>query len=597
MLLKIPYPNIFTPTFKPATQIVKKICLLLLFLIISCVPIKNGAIGNKGAKLPWSKGAIVTAANPHAVEAAIEILKKGGSAVDAAIAAHSVLGLVEPQSSGLGGGGFMLTYDYKSEEMSFMDGREVAPAKATVDMFMNGDTVMPFIEAWQSGKAVGVPGIVALYTTAHNKYGKLPWPSLFEYAIKLADDGFIVSPRLANFVETAQYRGRLSINKGSKDYFYPGGVPIKKGDLLKNLKYAATLKRISKEGESAFYKGSIAQSIVDAAKADPNPGKLDLDDLSAYRTKIRPVICGPYRDMEICTTSPPSSGVTQIMITGLYDYLIDDEDDAHQKVIAFVDAQRLAYADRDYYFGDPDEIDIPIEALINPKYLQKRAKERFQPNQKSFYGDPSIVMNSLEELPSWGNDKTEEAAGTTHLSIIDRQGNAVSMTATIESAFGSHRWSSGFLLNNEMTDFSREVPKDGARVANAVAPNRRPRSSMSPTMVFDNNNNLLMITGSPGGNSIPAYVSKNIIGVLDWGLDAQSATDHPNIVARGENVKVENRTAEGKLIWEVLKNKGYNVQGFRRSEVSGVHSVVVLPDKLEGAADKRREGIVRTLKD
>jgi gamma-glutamyltranspeptidase/glutathione hydrolase len=285
------------------------------------------------------------------------------------------------------------------------------------------------------------------------------------------------------------------------------------------------------------------------------------------------------------------------MIAGLYDYLIDDKDDAHQKVIAFVDAQRLAYADRDYYFGDPDEIDIPIEALINPKYLKKRAKERFQPNQKSFYGDPSIVMNSLEELPSWGNDKTEEAAGTTHLSIIDRQGNAVSMTATIESAFGSHRWSSGFLLNNEMTDFSREVPKDGARVANAVAPNRRPRSSMSPTMVFDNNNNLLMITGSPGGNSIPAYVSKNIIGVLDWGLDAQSATDHPNIVARGENVKVENRTAEGKLIWEVLKNKGYNVQGFRRSEVSGVHSVVVLPDKLEGAADKRREGIVRTLKD
>ena len=270
-------------------------------------------------------------------------------------------------------------------------------------------------------------------------------------------------------------------------------MPIKKGDLLKNLKYAATLKRISKEGESAFYNGSIAQSIVDATKTDPNPGKLDLDDLSAYRTKIRPVICGPYRDMKICTTSPPSSGVTQIMIAGLYDYLIDDKDDAHQKVIAFVDAQRLAYADRDYYFGDPDEIDIPIEALINPKYLKKRAKERFQPNQKSFYGDPSIVMNSLEELPSWGNDKTEEAAGTTHLSIIDRQGNAVSMTATIESAFGSHRWSSGFLLNNEMTDFSREVPKDGARVANAVAPNRRPRSSMSPTMVFDNNNNLLSL--------------------------------------------------------------------------------------------------------
>ena len=572
---------------------------LLTPIILSACQSTYKISNKKFAETPrtWSKGAIITAANPHAVEAAIAILKKGGSAVDAAIAAHSVLGLVEPQSSGLGGGGFMLTYDYKSEEMSFIDGREVAPAKATVDMFMNGDTVMPFMEAWQSGKAVGVPGIVALYTTAHDKYGKLPWPSLFEYAIKLANEGFIVSPRLANFVEAAQYRGRLSINKDSKDYFFPNGVPIRKGDLLKNPQYGATLKRISKEGESAFYKGSIAQSIVDAAKANPNPGKLDLADLSAYRTKIRPVICGPYRDMEICTTSPPSSGVTQIMITGLYDHLVNDEDDIYQKVIAFVDAQRLAYADRDYYFGDPDEIDIPIEALINPKYLQKRAKERFQPNQKPFYGDPSIFMNSLEEPPSWGNDKTEEAAGTTHLSIIDREGNAVSMTATIESAFGSHRWSSGFLLNNEMTDFSREVPKDGTRVANAVAPNRRPRSSMSPTMVFDKNNNLLMITGSPGGNSIPAYVSKNIIGVLDWGLDAQSAADHPNIVARGENVKVENRTAEGKLIWEVLKDQGYNVQSFRRSEVSGVHSIVVLPDKLEGAADKRREGIVRTLKD
>ncbi len=574
-----------------------KLSLSLLIFFISCAPIKNGENRNKESKAPWNKGAIVTAANPHAVEAAIEILNKGGSAVDAAIAAHLVLGLVEPQSSGLGGGGFMLTYDYKSEEMSFIDGREIAPSKATVDMFMKGDTVMPFIEAWQSGKAVGVPGVVALYTTAHDRYGKLPWSSLFDYAIKLANKGFIVSPRLAYFVDAAKYRGRLSMNKGSKDYFYPKGVPIKKGDLLKNPEYATTLKRISKEGESAFYKGSVAQSIVSATKAEPNPGILDLVDLSAYKTKVRPVICGPYRDMEICTTSPPSSGVTQIMITGLYDYLInDDEDDIHQKLIAFVDAQRLAYADRDHYFGDPDEIDIPIEALINPKYLQNRAKERFKPHEKPNHGDPSIVMNSLEELPSWGNDKTEESAGTTHLSIIDQDGNAVSMTATIESAFGSHRWSSGFLLNNEMTDFSRDVPKDGSRVANAVAPNRRPRSSMSPTMVFDNNNNLLMITGSPGGNSIPAYVSKNIVGVLDWGLDAQSAADYPNIVARGENVKVENSTEQGKLIWKLLKEKGYNVEEFLHSEVSGVHSVVVLPDKLEGAADKRREGIVRTLK-
>ncbi len=573
-----------------------KLSLSLLIFFISCAPIKNGENRNKESKAPWNKGAIVTAANPHAVNAAIDILKNGGSAIDAAIAAHLVLGLVEPQSSGIGGGGFVLTYDYNTEATTFFDGREMSPAKATVDMFMNGDTVMTFSEARESGKAVGVPGAVSLYANVHEQSGKLPWSALFNYAINLAEKGFNVSPRMAGFVQAMQHRGRLAINEGAKDYFYPNGIPLKDGDLLKKPESAETLRRIANEGPSAFYSGTIAQSMLDAAKAEPNPGAISLSDFSAYKTIVRPVICGPYRDMEICTTSPPSSGAAQIMISGLYDHLRNNENEDEDKLIAFVDAQRLAYADRDHYFGDPDEIDIPIHALINPKYLRERAKQRFQPSQKPYHGDPSIVLDTLASLPIWGTDKTEEAAGTTHLSIIDQDGNAVSMTATIESAFGSFRWASGFLLNNEMTDFSRDVPKDGSRVANAVAPNRRPRSSMSPTMVFDNKNNLLMITGSPGGNSIPAYVSKNIVGVLDWGLDAQSAADHPNIVARGESVKVENSTEQGKLIWKILKEKGYNVEEFLHSEVSGVHSVVVLPDKLEGAADKRREGIVRTLK-
>lgn len=575
----------------------KKIFISFLIFLLSCTSLKIEKSVYNSKSLIWEKGAMVSAANPHAVDAAIEILKKGGSAVDAAIAAHVVLGLVEPQSSGLGGGGFMLNYDFSSESLTFIDGRETAPTKATVEMFMNGDTVMPFLEASQSGKAVGVPGAVALYTTAHEQSGKLPWSKLFEYAINLAEDGFVVSPRLAGFIDLAQNRGRLSINRGSKDYFYPNGVPLKSGDILKNPQYAETLRRISKEGPSAFYSGLIASAIVNAVQAEPSPGSLELSDLINYKTVIRPVICGPFKDMNICTTSPPSSGAAQIMIAGLYNNLIKPGDDQSTKVVAFVDAQRLAYADRDHYFGDPDEVDIPIDALINPKYLRHRAREKFRPNQLPFHGDPSAVFDTLANIPSWGRDKTEEAAGTTHLSIIDSEGNAVSMTATVESAFGSHRWAAGFLLNNEMTDFSRDVPKDGSPVANAVSPNRRPRSSMSPTMVFDKFDNLLMITGSPGGNSIPAYVSKTIIGIFDWGLDAQAAVDFPNIVARGEKVKVEMSSAKGEKIAQTLKENGYNVVDFRQSEVSGIHLIVVLQNRLDGAADKRREGKVRTLKD
>jgi gamma-glutamyltranspeptidase/glutathione hydrolase len=534
---------------------------------------------------------MVSAANPHAVDAAIEILKKGGSAVDAAIAAHAVLGLVEPQSSGLGGGGFMLNYNFKDGDLTFIDGRETAPSKATIDMFMKDGNVMGFREAWVSGKAVGSPGAVALYKAAHERSGKIPWSDLFEYAINLAENGFEVSPRLAGFVKALKSYGRLSINEGSRDYFYPNDIPLKKGDILKNKEYATTLKKISKDGIKGFYEGSIAQSIVESASREPNPGSLDLNDLKNYKTVIRPVICGSFRDLSICTTSPPSSGGAQIMIAGIYDNLATENMKQHKKIQAFVDAQRLSYADRDHYFGDPDEVEIPIDALLNPDYLRRRSEEKFNPSATPVPGDPSRFIGINEVVPNWGADNTEEASGTTHISIIDFEGNAVSMTATIESVFGSHRWASGFLLNNEMTDFSRKVPDDGTKIANAVAPNRRPRSSMSPTMIFDKHNNLLMITGSPGGNSIPAYVSKTILGVFAWGLSAQEAVDLPNIVARGEKVKIES-SRKGKKIKRLLKKKGYNVTDFGRNEVSGLHLITVLPSKLDGAFDKRREGKV-----
>ena len=566
--------------------------ILFALLFFSCQSLGL----NKNNPKVWNKGAMVSAANPYAVKAAIWILEKGGSATDAAIAAHLVLGLVEPQSSGLGGGGFILNYDFKTNNLTFIDGRETAPASAKIDMFMKDDgNVMSFMEAVPSGKAVGTPGIVALYKTAHKAYGVLPWPMLFEDAINLSKNGFIVSPRLANYVELAEKRGRLSKNPLTKKYFYPNDVKIKSGDLLKNPEYANTLKAIAKEGAIAFYNSNIAKEIVSAVNADPHPGEMTLVDLKNYNAVLRPVICGPFRNMKICTTSPPSSGGAQIMIAGLYDQLINNESNESEKISAFVDAQRLAYADRDHFFGDPDEVNIPLEALLDPKYIRARAKQRFLPKTIPTPGDPSIVIDTLANFPKWGKDNTVEAAGTTHLSIIDQNGNAVSMTATIESVFGSQRWAAGFLLNNEMTDFAREVPTDGSRLANAVAPNRRPRSSMSPTMIFDKDGGLLMVTGSPGGNSIPAYVNKTIIGVFDWGLTAQQSVDFPNIIARGQTVKIEMLTEKSKTIAKDLIQKGYIVKE-TTGEHSGIHLIVVRANGLEGAADKRREGIVHSIK-
>jgi gamma-glutamyltranspeptidase/glutathione hydrolase len=571
--------------------------LLLLLIIAACTPAEQpvpeaAPSASHAGDAGWNKGAIATAANPHAVEAAIEMLEKGGHAVDAAIAAHAVLGLVEPQSSGIGGGGFMLVYESEDQSLVFHDGREVAPAGATVDMFMVDGEVMNYVDAWQSGKAVGVPGAIALYKAAHDEHGRLPWADVLQPAIRLAAEGFEVSPRLANYLPMMAERSRLDENPGSAEYFYPGGEPLEAGDLLRNPEYAETLTRVANEGISAFYTGEIAEAMASAAQAEPNPGTLTTEDIAAYSTARRPVICGPFRDMSMCTTSPPSSGGAQIMIAALYDHLLTGEDTQADRVAAFVDAQRLAYADRDHYFGDPDEVDIPLDDLLNPEYLRHRATERFAPGEVPTPGDPGQVLHQDAAAALFGADTTEEAAGTTHLSIIDSDGNAVSMTATVEAPFGTQRWAAGFLLNNEMTDFAREVSADGPRPANAIAPGRRPRSSMSPTMIFDSEGDLLMVTGSPGGNSIPAYVAKTIIGVLDWGLSAQAAVDHPNIVARGETVRVEVSVEPGQAIADDLNARGYNVQE-REGENSGLHIIVVRDDGLDGAADPRREGIVR----
>lgn len=541
----------------------------------------------------WNRGAIVAAANPHAVAAAIEILEKGGHAVEAAIAAHAVLGLVEPQSSGLGGGAFMLVYERADGNLTFLDGRESAPAGATVDMFVRDGEVMGFLEAWQSGLAVGVPGAVALYERAHEDHGKLSWAELFEPAIRLARQGFEVSPRMARSLAYVEPIGRLDENPDTAAYFFPNGKPLQAGHLLKNAEYAATLERISIEGIDAFYKGEIAAAIAKAAQEEPHGGSLTVGDIARYEVIERPVICGKFRVQEICTTSPPSSGVAQIMIAGIYDHLAVAATTGQDRVAAFVDAQRLAYADRDHYIGDPKSVSIPLDDLLHPDYIRHRATERFAPGATPSHGDPGKVLRGEPVAQVLGRDKTLEAPGTTHLSIIDNEGNAVAMTATVEFYFGSGRWAHGFLLNNEMTDFAREPSTDGKPVANAIVPGKRPRSSMSPTMVFDNNGEIVMVTGSPGGNSIPAYVSKSIVAVLDWGMSAQDAVDFPNIVARGEKVRVEVAAEAGEAIAADLQERGYNVEE-REGENSGLHVIVVRPDRLDGAADKRREGIVRT---
>ncbi|MEL7130257.1 MAG: gamma-glutamyltransferase [Pseudomonadota bacterium] len=545
----------------------------------------------------WTKGAMVAAADPRAVEAGLDILRAGGHAVDAAIAVHSVLGLVEPQSSGLGGGAFMVVYERETGMTTVFDGRETAPAAVGPDLFLDETgEVMGFVEAWQSGRSVGVPGQVALYKAAHETFGEASWESLFSAGIDLAEAGFVVSPRLAGLLGNERLRAalRLDENPGAAEYFYPGGEPLAEGAVRDNPAYGQTLRAIATGGPSAFYTGDIAEAIIASANAEPNGGSLTLDDLAGYTVKERPPLCGGFRAYRICSAPPPSSGgVAQNMIMGLYDRLVprnEEGPDEEDYLIAFVEAQRLAYADRDHYVADADFVAVPAEDLINPRYLAARAGEGVDPAATPIPGDPGEVLGRGSIIDMWGRDTTEDAPGTTHISIIDQNGNAVSMTATVEAAFGSSRWAAGFLLNNELTDFARQPEIGGKPVANAPAAGKRPRSSMSPTIVFDENDDLFMVTGSPGGNSIIAYTAKTLVGVLDWGKTAQEAANLPNVIARGQTVGVEVSADGGEAVAETLMARGYQVRE-GRGENSGLHLIVVRPSGLEGGADPRREGI------
>lgn len=538
----------------------------------------------------WNLGYMAAVANPYATEAAAQMLAQGGHAVDAAIAAHLVLGLVEPESSGIGGGGFMVVYDRAEKQVHFLDGRETAPAGATADMFMRENVVMGFLDAWQSGKAVGVPGAIALYKLAHDEFGILPWATLFEPAIKLASEGFVVTAKMAGYLPQLAQISRLDENPGSAEYFYPNGQPLQAGSVLRNPEYAHTLQRVAQEGPSAFYSGEIAEAMAKAAQAGPEAGSMTVEDIAAYKAVSRPAICGAWRALNICSATPPSSGAMQIMMADLYELMVPENATQEQQIAAFVDAQRLAYADRDYYFGDPDRVSVPVEQLLDPRYIEFRANNPTAPGATPVPGDPSAMLGN-DSAAIWGADNTDEVAGTTHFSIVDNDGNAVSITMTVESPFGSARWAAGFLLNNEMTDFDRSFDANTAEPANMIRPSARPRSSMSPTIILDADNDLYMVTGSPGGNSIPAYTAKTVLGIVDWGMTVQEAVNFPNIIARGDTVRVEIGREPGQTLSDNLKAAGYKVEEVD-GENSGLHVILVTEDGLVGAADPRREGTV-----
>nr|PZN69889.1 MAG: gamma-glutamyltransferase [Pseudomonadota bacterium] len=568
---------------------------LALLALVACAGSTVQVPATQEAATPWRLAgqAMVVAADRRAVEAALDVLREGGSAVDAAIAAHAVLGLVEPQSSGLGGGGYMVVHHRASGRTLVFDGRETAPAAATADYFtVNGEN-LGFIQAVQSGRSVGVPGTVALYKAAHERFGRLPWARNFEAAIRLAEEGFIVSPRLANSLGPRFQNGPLGRNPASAAYFFPSGRPLAAGDRRTNPDYAATLRRVAAEGPAAFYTGRIAEDIVAAVRAGEIPGAMTLADLAGYHVLEKPALCGPFRVYLICSAPPSSSGgVAMNQIMSLYEAITRRSGAAShaEKLRDFVLAEQLGYADRDHYVADPDHVRVPVEDLLDPRYIEHRAQGGFKPGDAPQPGDPGALLHGEPVIDLWGRAAGVDQPGTTHLSIVDFDGNAVSLTATVEGPFGSSRWTHGFVLNNQLTDFTRPATLNGRPVANAPGPGKRPRSSMSPTIVFDAAGDVFMVTGSPGGNSIIGYVAKSLVAVLDWGASAQEAAALPNIVARGPAVSVETATDAGREWSALLSQAGFQVREVS-GENSGLHLIVARGDRLEGGADPRREGV------
>ncbi|NKX36344.1 gamma-glutamyltransferase [Rhodobacteraceae bacterium R_SAG4] len=529
---------------------------------------------------------MVAAANPLAVEAGARVLRDGGTAADAMVAVQTVLGLVEPQSSGLGGGAFLVYYDATTGALSTLDGRETAPLAATPTLFQdhNGEP-LKFFDAVVGGRSVGTPGTPALMETAHRKWGKSNWGGLFTDAIRLAELGFAVSPRMAESI--ANDAERLSRFPETATYFLPEGAPLEAGQVITNQPYADVLRRIAMEGTDAFYTGPVAADIVRTVQsAAGNPGVLSELDLALYQVKERPAVCASYRAYEACGMGPPSSGALTVgQILGMlepYDLAaLGADNPVSWRLIG--DASRLAFADRGRYMADSDYVPMPTKGLVDAEYLAERAK--------LLQGDTALdsVAPGTPEFDHaliWADDESIEFPSTSHISIVDQYGNVLSMTTTVENGFGSRLMTNGFLLNNELTDFSFRSHSDGVPIANRLEPGKRPRSSMAPTIVMQDGKPVLAI-GSPGGSRIIGYVATAIVGWADWGLNVQEALSLPHAVNRFGTYDLEAGT-EAESFEAALTDMGFEVS--IRDLNSGLHAIEI-GEGLKGGADPRREGI------
>ena len=538
--------------------------------------------------LQRARSFMISTSSRPASQAGQEMLRAGGSAVDAAIAAQLVLGLVEPQSSGLGGGAFLLHWDKAARRIISYDGRETAPAAAKPERFLKDGQPLPFETAVRSGLSIGTPGLVKLLKTAHEKHGKLPWAQLFEPAIRLAEEGFTVSQRLHLLLRLT---GKDAFDQTARSFFFDAsGEPPAAGATMKNPEYAASLKVIAQKGPDAFYSGPLAEAILSAAARAPNfASDLTAADLTSYEIMERQPICVRYRVYKVCGMGPPSSGgiaIAQILQLiepfglGRVRYGQPPADGVH----LILEAEKLAYADRGRYVGDPGFVKVP-DGLIDPAYLSERRKmiNPAQAMPRPPAGTPPGVQSR-----AFGFDSTQETTGTSHISVIDADGNAVAMTTTIEGVFGSGVMAGGFLLNNELTDFSF-VPadRDGRPVANRVEGGKRPRSTMSPTIVFDETGGLHAVLGSPGGGRIIMFVTKALVGLLDWKLDAYEASATMNFGSMGGPASLE-PDWQTVVLGLQLRSLGHSVDVDLMN--SGLNIITVRNGVLEGASDPRREG-------
>ena len=539
---------------------------------------------------PMARGPFVAAANPLAVEAGLKVLREGGSAVDAAVAVQAVLGLVEPQSSGLGGGAFMMVFDAGTGAVTSYDGRETAPAAATPELFFENGRPLGIGDAVLSGRSTGAPGAVAMLAMAQAAHGRLPWNALFGEAERLARDGFVVSPRLAGFI--AATRGQARTRWADAYFTRADGGRYVAGDVLRNPAYAETVVELAEGGAEVFYNGRVAREIAATVAEEPRPGALTVQDIAAYRPIERGALCRPYRLYLICVPPPPSSGVAVLQLLAMAERTPDITlgPDSAEAWTAFAQLQRLMYADRDRYVADPAFVGVPVQGLLDPDYTAARAALALGLTGAAEAGSPPGGVLA-------GPDATNEPAGTSHFVIVDALGNAVSMTTTVESVFGSGRMAAGFFLNNELTDFSFAPTRAaGGAAANAVAAGKRPRSSMSPILILDRDGRLVGAVGSPGGTSILAYNARALIAMLDWNLPAQTAFNLPNLVARGDGFGADTERFS-EALRAGMAARGVTLRS-NDSETSGLHGGMWRAGPTgwswDGGADDRREGVART---